>query len=410
MELTVNLPTAPAISLQTIPPDQYDAWVPKGAFLPSYRKVAQTIRNRVLHGDYALKPIPSERHLAGELGVNYMTVRRGLQMLEEEGLLFRDPNGRKRVKPLKQGVKKYLNYAFIMPTLTSHAIELWRSAMEKAAAATGAKVRPILLMRWEDPILLDVLEGFDGIFLIPVPEPIPEAIAARLRDAQHKVVVVEQDYSRFGLPSLRIFPPVFVQRLLDHLAARGHSRIGCFNTQKTDTEVAERIGQWRLWMSAHGYTGRLINESVESHGDPMLHAYEVMAKMLSGSSRPEETAWCFTTAPAAIGAMCAMIDRGLQPGRDVAVCAANGEGWAMMSNPPLTALEAVDPVPFVSCCMDWMRSGEHWQGPLLMEPAHVPLFIRESTQPGAGRGLPPTGLRAATLHPETKSSVSRSSG
>jgi DNA-binding transcriptional regulator YhcF (GntR family) len=51
--------------------------VAKSEFFPSYRKVAKTIRNRILHGDYALKPIPSERHLALELGVNYMTVRRG---------------------------------------------------------------------------------------------------------------------------------------------------------------------------------------------------------------------------------------------------------------------------------------------------------------------------------------------
>jgi DNA-binding LacI/PurR family transcriptional regulator len=86
--------------------------------------------------------------------------------------------------------------------------------------------------------------------------------------------------------------------------------------------------------------------------------------------------------------MRAILDRGLMPGRDIAVCAANGEEIASMLNPPLTALEAPDPTPFISYCLDWMSKGSQpWQGPLLMEAPEVPLIIRESTQPGAGRGL-----------------------
>jgi DNA-binding LacI/PurR family transcriptional regulator len=361
--------------------------VAKSEFFPSYRKVAKTIRNRILHGDYALKPIPSERHLALELGVNYMTVRRGLQILEEEGLLFRDANGRKKVKPVEQGTKKHLNFAFIAPALASHALEVWRAAIEKAAEARGCRLRPVLFVHWDDPILKDVLEGFDGIFLVPVAEPVMDSALARLRSGQHRVVVVDHDFSRYGIPSLRLFPPVFIQKMLDHLAERGHSCIGCFNTQPNDQEVFERIGQWRLWMAAHGYSGRMINDGIPPQGDPIEHAYEVMNKLLSASPPPEETAWFFTTAPAALGAMRAMQDRGIQPGRDVAICTANGEGIASMLNPPITALEPVDPIALVTIAVDWMRGGQHWQGPLLLQPSEIPLVIRESTQPGAGRGL-----------------------
>jgi DNA-binding LacI/PurR family transcriptional regulator len=388
------LVSEPAISLHQIGAQQYDAPVAKSEFFPSYRKVAKTIRNRILHGDYALKPIPSERHLALELGVNYMTVRRGLQILEEEGLLFRDANGRKKVKPVEQGTKKHLNFAFVSPALASHAFEVWRTSIEKAAEARGCRLRPVLFVHWDDPILKDVLEGFDGIFLVPVPEPVTEGVLARLRSGLHRVVVVDQDFSRYGIPSLRLFPPVFVQRMLDHLAERGHSCIGCFNTQPGDQEVFERIGQWRLWMAAHGYPGRMINESIPPQGDPAEHAYDVMTSLLSATLPLEETAWYFTTAPAAIGAMRAMQDRGIQPGRDVAICVSNGEGLASMLNPPITALEPVDPIALVSIAVDYMRGGQHWQGPLLLQPSEIPLVIRESTQPGAGRGVP---LKARTV-------------
>jgi DNA-binding LacI/PurR family transcriptional regulator len=141
-------------------------------------------------------------------------------------------------------------------------------------------------------------------------------------------------------------------------------------------------------MAAHGYSGRMINEAIPPQGDPTEHAYDVMNKLLASSPAAEETAWFFTTAPAALGATRALLDHGLQPGRDVLTCVANGEGMASMLNPPITALEPVDPIALVSIAVDWMRTGQHWQGPLLLQPSEIPLVIRESTQPGAGRGLP----------------------
>jgi DNA-binding LacI/PurR family transcriptional regulator len=357
-------------------------------FTAKYKKVADFVRDRIVHGDYVLKPIPSERKLAAEMGLSYMTVRRALDILEMEDLILRQPNGRMRVKRLQQGAKKHLNFAFLIPTLASHALEMWRLALERATAQLSCTVRPILFMHWDDPTLLDAVEGFDGCFLNPIPEPLPENVAERLRRREHPVVVVDHDFSGYGIPSIELFPPVYVQRLLDHLDALGHRHIGCLNTQPDNSEIRERINQWRYWMAAHGFSGRFANHGVPAHGDPIQHAYHVMSGMLADGF--EETAWFCTTAPAALGVMAAMTDRNVQPGRDIAVCAANGEGLAAMLNPALTALEASDPTPFRAVCLDWMlRGGRNWEGPLLMQPADVPLIIRESTQPGAGRQLPP---------------------
>jgi len=356
------------------------------SFVPNYKRIAETLRRRILHGNYVIKPIPSERQLAEEFGVNYMTVRRSLRTLQKDQLLVRQPNGRMQVKRIQQGAKDHLNFAFLMPTMFSYTLQLWRNAIERATSGRSCIVRPILYMHWDDPILIDSMEGFDGIFLSSVPEPLPEFIADRLRQPQHPVVVVDHDFSNYGIPSIRIFPPVFVQMLLNHLESLGHTQIGCLNTQPEDSEVRERIEQWRLWMAIHRFSGRLVNSPVRAHGDPIPHAYEVMDKILD--SEPNETAWFCVTTPAAIGVMRALLDRGLMPGRDLAVCATNGERIASMLNPPLTALEEMDPTPFITYCLDWMSAGgQAWQGPLLMQPAQVALVIRESTQPGEGRGL-----------------------
>src|SRR5437867_4469866 len=105
----------------------------KSTFFPNYKRVADTLRKRILDGNYAIRPIPSERQLAEEFGVNYMTVRRGIQVLEKGQLLVRQPNGRMQVKHNQHGGKEHLNFAFLMPTLASHALEVWRAAIERAA-------------------------------------------------------------------------------------------------------------------------------------------------------------------------------------------------------------------------------------------------------------------------------------
>lgn len=39
-------------------------------FTAKYKKVADSVRDRIVHGDYVLKPIPSERKLAAEMGLS----------------------------------------------------------------------------------------------------------------------------------------------------------------------------------------------------------------------------------------------------------------------------------------------------------------------------------------------------
>ncbi|MFA7344257.1 MAG: substrate-binding domain-containing protein [Terrimicrobiaceae bacterium] len=386
------------------------------AFIPRYKKVADLVRKRILHGDYALKPIPSERTLAGEMGVNYMTVRRGLQILENENLVVRQPNGRMRVKRARQGGKRHLSFAFLAPTFRSDNVEMWRQAIEKAAAKLACRVRPILYMHWDDPILLDALAGFDGVFLNPIPEPLPAQVAEKLRHPGHPLVVVDDDFSGYGIPSIQFFPPAFVRCLLDHLNSLGHTRIGCINAQPSNSEIQGRIGQWRHWMAARGFTGRLEDSPVPVRAHPGPHAYDVMTRILSEPVR-EETAWLCTTTPTAMGAMRAILDKGLVPGRDIAVCATNGESLAALLNPSLTALEPVDPTPFFSRCLKWMLGGRPWQGPLLVRPKDIPLVIRESTGPNpekrrevgasqligvrrgksAGSAIPPVRMSEITL-------------
>lgn len=351
----------------------------KSSFSPLYEKVAETVRGRILHGDYALKPLPSERALAQEMDVNFMTVRRGLAMLEKEKLLVRQPNGRLRVRRRRQDSKSAVNIAFLVPTVVSYDVEMWRLALETAAEAANVHLRTILYVHWKDSLLIDAIEGFDGVFLRPEAEPIPEDVADRLRRPGHPVVVVDQNFADMGIPSIQLFPPFCVQQVFNHFDSIGRTRIACFNAEPDQTSVQQRINQWRLWMGAHGYRAPLLNEPVRPHTLAMTHAFSVIERRLAAGKLDFDALFC-TSSSTAVGAMRAFLNAGIRPGTDVAVAAANGEGIAAMMNPTLTALEAPDPLPYIRCCLEWMAQGA-WQGPLLMEPNKVPLFIGHSSAP-----------------------------
>ena len=66
--------------------------------VPLYRQLADALRVSVASGQLSPgEELPSLRELAADLRVNYHTVRRGFQLLEDEGLIERQRGGRHRV-------------------------------------------------------------------------------------------------------------------------------------------------------------------------------------------------------------------------------------------------------------------------------------------------------------------------
>jgi DNA-binding transcriptional regulator YhcF (GntR family) len=347
--------------------------------VPHYLRVARLIKKRIVHGDYRIQPLPSERQLAREFEVNYMTVRRGLQLLIKEGLLERQPNGRIQVRNGGDARNLGARVALLVPMLMSSRVEEWRVAVEACTLSRQMALRTVLYVHWDDPVVVDAVRGFDGVFIIPAAEDAPGEVLKFLQNPAHRVVMLDQNFTGHGLPSVMQFPALFVQNVLDHLASLGKTRIGCFNTQPEHEPVLERMDQWRFWMAAHGFRGELYSRPVESGRLASVHAYHYMNEILRSEGLRADALFCITAA-AAMGVLRALADVGREAGRDLPVAAANGEGIAELFNPTLTSLTSPDMTPYLDYCLDWMLSeGKPWVGPLLMAPAQIPLYVGEST-------------------------------
>ncbi len=355
--------------------------------MPKYEQLSNLLKKRIAHGDYALKSLPAERQLALEVGVSYMTARRALQQLLEEGLLVRGPNGRPEIRRGGIAAEHPLQIAFLAPSFPSHAIDRWRLDLDRATAGLGGKVRHVPYVHWDDPVILGALEGFDGAFLLPSTETMPPPLIERLSQSKRPLVVLDNDMSHAGIPSIRMLPPVLVQRLLDHLEAMGHRSIACLNVQPHDAIIEQWIEQWKIWMAAHHFSGPLIDEPVESYSDPFSRAYQTMGRLLAQRQFEAQALLCITP-PAAIGAMRALHEAGLRGGEDVALCTINGGTLAALQIPSLTALEAPDTMPYLLTCLQWMgRGGGPWQGPLLLQSFEAAVVVRESTSAPAGKAF-----------------------
>lgn len=353
--------------------------------MPKYDQLSAQLRVRIHHGDYELRSLPPERQLAVEHGVSYMTARKALQHLIDDGILRRAPNGRVEVNREHSSELAVAPIALLSPAFSSPGFDGWRSSLSQLVKSLGGVLRQELYTHWDDPIFTASMGRFSGVFLLPSSEEMPRALVERLSSSERPLVVLDDDLSGEGIPSIRQVAPSLVRDALDHLKSVGCRSINCLNVQPMHSVIESYLAQWRAWTREHGIPGEVINEPVAPYEQPHGQAYHVMKSRLEEGPFTADALFC-VTAPAAIGAMRAMHEAGIRPGYDVAVSTLNGEGYAELQIPSLTAMEPADVTPQLKACIQWMMKGGPWRGELLMQPAHGTLRAGESTTFFAARG------------------------
>jgi DNA-binding LacI/PurR family transcriptional regulator len=364
-----------------------------GNELAKYQVILDTLERRIKNGDYRVRQFPSFSDLADELHANHRTISKALTQLIDRGALVRLPTGRVAFRP--SPTKKILHLAMLAPAYPSPVMAAWHRAFERLATERGWQFKLIGYEHWRDPTIFDAIRGFDGIAFMPLGDDLPQDVLMQFKASGRPIVVLEHDVSADGLPCLRFVTPAAIHQLLAAIDRSVFKQVCCLNTQPMNAVIQDRIAHWQLWNQAHGTGAALINEPVEVFDSAIDQAYAVLTRHLRKTDWKGSALFC-TTGASAIGAMRALIDAGLQPGVDVALCAADDDaGRARYLSPSLTSLRNPDWDPYLQVCLDWFgRGGRDWMGPLLVQPAEVEIFIGEST--GRKRGVRPGHGRART--------------
>ncbi|MBN1513217.1 MAG: LacI family DNA-binding transcriptional regulator, partial [Phycisphaerae bacterium] len=325
------------------------------------------LKRRIAEGDYALGELPGEHSLAAELGAGRMTVRRAVVAMIEEGVLTRAPSRRLIVNTAADhpAVRQVVGY--LAPAFASPVSERMHYLLNHVAARQNVRLRPVDYVHDDDPAIVEALNGFGGVVVeIHAGAPLERWIE-RLTSAAARVVSLSMDLSAHGIVSICLDRPDRVAVLLERLKTLGHRRVDCLNVQPAHPVIAARIDAWRTWCDAAGVSGVLHDEPVASFEQPIAAACDMTKRLLDGKALKATALFC-TTEPGALGAMRALADRGLQPGRDVSVCTACEEYAARYVIPTLTTLRMADPRPYFRRCLEWLCSDSPWKGRRLVRP------------------------------------------
>lgn len=349
-------------------------------------QVLNLLERRILKGDYAKTGLPAERDLAEEVGVSRVTLRKALDELGRKGLVERSPN-RRLTLANNVGAQSFgPEVAFLTPSLApdsfSPDLQQWLMMSEYVARRHNSRIRVHNYLHWDDPVITESLRSYDGVLLVTSSEPIPQWTASMLAQADG-VVVLSEDVTHLGIPSVVLFPPRCTRTMLDRLLELGHRRVDCLNVQGHNTITMARIDAWRKWTDESKVAGEFFDEPCPGDVSVFEAGLTTARNWLEGTGR-DATAVICVTLPAALGVLRVAHEKDIEIGTDLSVCTVDSEGLGQFLTPSITSFERPNAAPYLSVCFDWIVEGgkkEDWDRKLLIEPRKLRLFNGESTGP-----------------------------
>lgn len=338
--------------------------------------IASTLKARIAQGEYGLRPFPSERVIASEFGVSYMTARSAVLNLvasgdlEREGRITRLPDGRG---------KFHANFVFVVPNWNNPNYWVWYPIIDKVVRELGGSLRFIVYQDWSDPLIFETLrQNFDGMFLFLYPGT-PKQVLDLMEKRAGQIATFYDDHTDRGIYCLNYFPANGVELLLAHLKGLGHESVDCFNTQPHSADEAARIHAWDSARESLVLGGQLLDMAVVAGNDARQAAYQQALWRLRRKGGFSSAVFC-TSAMTAIGLNRAAYELGLRAGADLSFCTLGMFETCRYLTPSVTCLMTsglhhhVEKV--VQCML--MKDGK---GQLRFEPQTAELYFGESTGP-----------------------------
>lgn len=311
---------------------------------PKVAAVAEALAARIRAGDYLASDLPSEAAIAAAQGVSYLTARRAVARLVEQGLLTRARGGR---LALADAATRPLMVGWAVPTWASFDVLRWQRALGEAAARHGAVLRPLLVSSWQDPALLALARRADGILAYPGDWGPAPSLPVRL-------AVVDRDSGNPAVPSLVANPPASVDALCAALAGWGRRRPAWVGVPDGGPVIAARRERFRACVGGAELPAEraAIADALRTRACDALIAAAL---------------------PDALLALRAARDAGVTVPGEVAVAVVNDEGLGESLVPSLCAPAQPDLAAWLDGALGWL-AGEPWQ-----PPAIIPAIARRET-------------------------------
>lgn len=243
--------------------------IDKSALEPPYLQAKKQLKEQILSGKMVGR-MPPERELTKRFRLSYMTVRRAVNELVDEGLLYREVGKGTFVSRAGQVVKRTGNLGFIMGgNIRNGVANAYYShvfaGFEAAARAEGYAV--FFAMRLDDVLpqpsvdaprgIMRKVDGVVGLALDHKTQALPIAKAVPL-------VLIDDVVKGAPIPSVHVDNPRGAHDAVAHLIGLGHRRIGHISGMRASPVTRERLAGYRMALDEAGIAW---DESLVVEGD-----------------------------------------------------------------------------------------------------------------------------------------------
>ncbi|MDD5423960.1 MAG: GntR family transcriptional regulator [Candidatus Omnitrophica bacterium] len=321
-----------------------------------YQQFADILRKQVQGGQYKPgEPIPSERILSKEHGINRITLRRGIAQLIREGFLYSvpgtgtfvsDEEGLQKAHTLSSGkrlsrrkniacILRRLNPTSQSPILSPYYVGIF-STMQKEALKMGCVLsfNFVTSIKDERDIARWAMENnVDGIIVIG---GLDKTTVMSLYDKKFPLVLVDNEMSKPAIDSVIPDNRLGGYLAVKHLTDLGHKRIAMIRAPLQEQPAS--IGRLEGYKEALQEAGIKYDDSLVIEGYYQVEeGYKAMEKILKKSPLP--TAVFAINDEAAMGAMKAVREKAsLVIPKDISIVGFDNIEWAALSTPPLTTV------------------------------------------------------------------------
>jgi len=303
--------------------------------IPKYLIVEKHIKKEIKNKSLVDK-LPGERSLAKKLGFSYMTIRKAIENLVDQGVLYKIPTKGTYVNNNKSSKKKTSTIGYFLDSsiksgISSPYYSLILNAIEKEAAKENYSV--VYFSDTSVDRLHKTLSKLDGVIATCFPR-IEDTILEIKENIP--IVVIENSAADKTIPSVIIDNFNADLDSTDYICSLGHTRIG-FMTGLEDSD----IGKSRYAGYQHGLSKNniKIDESFVFRGNYSYEAgMEGAEYYLSLQKRP--TAIICANDSMALGAMQKFNQEGLNVPDDISIIGFDDIDVASQIVPTLTTIRA----------------------------------------------------------------------
>lgn len=315
------------------------------------KHIKKAIKNKVI-----VDKLPGERTLAKELGFSYMTIRKAIDNLVGEGILYKVPTKGTFVADKKKPREATHTIGFFLDSsitggLSSPYYSMIFNALEQHAAQHGYLLT--YFSDADDKKLTTNVSKMDGVIATCFPRI--EHIIQKIKDVV-PVVVIDNSSSDKTIPSVIIDNFNAVRDSVDYLVSLGHRRIA-FMTGLEDSDVGKD--------RRAGYEAGLIRNNIQTDKSLEYRGNFTFKSGLNGTdyllSLPEApTAILCANDSMALGSLRKLIGEGIKVPQQMSVMGFDDIDVAAQINPALTSVKA--PVEEIAetcvCMLDHLIKGE----------------------------------------------------